>query len=72
MNTYRISFNTRSLKAAVHAPTCRVVQGARKGHVDFPVQAATAADAARDVYVREDFADRKLALPTVCACCRGT
>ena len=69
MNTYRINFNTKTLRTSVHALNCGRVVGDRNGEVHYNVQAISAKEAAANIYVSDDFEDRKLEFPKICACC---
>ncbi len=69
--TYRARFGTTNLKAAIHSPTCSVVANdSGKKFVCFDVEAESAKAAAAKVYDEQDFADRGLKMPTICACAK--
>jgi hypothetical protein len=68
---YTARFGTKNLKATIHSSSCAVVANPNGKHfVCFPVEGATAREAAQGVYDGQDFADRGLAFPTICKCAK--
>ena len=68
---FRANFNTKTLRASIHAAGCRRVSGQRKGEVHWDVACAqTAQQAAQIIYSDQDFEIRGLEFPKICECCK--
>lgn len=67
---YTARFNGRTLAASIHATSCPVANNTPRGFVCFPIEGATAAEAAAEVYTSQDFETRGLKFPTICKCAK--
>lgn len=70
---FRARFNTKKHEASIHAPTCpqgHIPVWNKAGAVCFDVEAPNAKEAARKVYVSEEFEARGMKMPRICECCR--
>jgi hypothetical protein len=68
---YVARFSARTLKTGIHSPACSVVAGGDTRHfVCIPVEAETAAAAARIIADAEEFDARGIALPKICNCAK--
>jgi hypothetical protein len=71
MNTYTALVNARTLRTAIHAPTCRVVVNKTRREGAWTLSAETAEQAASQFDVDNQTIERGLPRTTACACCRG-
>ena len=61
---------TGRIRVGIHAAGCSVVAGTSRKYVCFPVEGATAAEAAANVARDEQLAERGLPMPHVCDCAK--
>jgi len=68
---YTARFATKNMNATIHSSSCSVVANTHgKHYVCFPVEGATAREAAQGVYDGQDFADRGIKFPKICDCAK--